>query len=162
MEHQALAQLLGSYGEFFGSIAVFATLGYLSIQVRQNTLAERRSALDTSIRNLMTVRQSLFENSEMTGISYRGLNDPDSLAEPEWYRFRIWLANVLMSLWHIYSQPSDLKDELWGTQRLVLIRLITSPGGRRYWSQHRDEFVPSFRAEVDSVIAQSPEDRPFR
>ena len=34
MDHQALAQLLGNYGEFFGSIAVLVTLIYLAVQVR--------------------------------------------------------------------------------------------------------------------------------
>ena len=37
MDHQALAQLLGNYGEFVGAIAVVLTLGYLAVQVRQNT-----------------------------------------------------------------------------------------------------------------------------
>ena len=32
-----IAQMLGSFGEFFGSIAVVATLGYLAVQIRQNT-----------------------------------------------------------------------------------------------------------------------------
>ncbi len=34
MDHQAFAQLLGSYGEFIGSLAILVTLAYLSIQVR--------------------------------------------------------------------------------------------------------------------------------
>ena len=41
MDHQAFAQLLGNYGEFVGAIAVFATLVYLAIQIRQNTAAQR-------------------------------------------------------------------------------------------------------------------------
>ncbi len=40
MDHQAFAQLLGNYGEFLGAIAVFATLVYLAIQIRQNTAAQ--------------------------------------------------------------------------------------------------------------------------
>jgi hypothetical protein len=35
MDHLAFAQLLGSYGEFIGSIAILVTLIYLAIQVRQ-------------------------------------------------------------------------------------------------------------------------------
>ena len=31
MDHQAFAQLLGSYGEFVGAIAVVATLMYLAV-----------------------------------------------------------------------------------------------------------------------------------
>lgn len=45
MDHQAFAQLLGSYGEFLGSIAVFATLAYLAVQVRQNTRSTQSQVL---------------------------------------------------------------------------------------------------------------------
>ncbi len=37
-------QDLGALGEFFGSIAVLATLVYLALQTRQNTMAIRGSA----------------------------------------------------------------------------------------------------------------------
>ena len=37
MDHLTLAQLLGSYGEFMGSIVVLATLVYVGVQTRQNT-----------------------------------------------------------------------------------------------------------------------------
>ena len=69
MDLMSKAQLLGKFGEFVGAIAVVITLGYLAVQIRQNTKAEKRSALDSSIRSLMDVRQSLFESSEMTTIS---------------------------------------------------------------------------------------------
>jgi len=36
MDHQAIAQLLGNYGDFVGAIAVVATLAYLAIQINQN------------------------------------------------------------------------------------------------------------------------------
>jgi len=69
MDHQEFAQLLGNYGEFVGAIAVVATLGYLALQIRQNTMAERRTALDMSVRNLMSIRQALYESSEITTLS---------------------------------------------------------------------------------------------
>jgi hypothetical protein len=34
MDHQALAQLLGNYGELVGAIGVVITLGYLAVQIR--------------------------------------------------------------------------------------------------------------------------------
>ena len=40
MDHQAFAQLLGNYGEFVGAIAVVVTLGYLAVQIRQNTRSQ--------------------------------------------------------------------------------------------------------------------------
>jgi len=44
MDHQAFAQLLGNYGEFFGAIAVVVTLLYLTGQLRQNTNALRSAS----------------------------------------------------------------------------------------------------------------------
>ena len=155
MEHQALAQLLGNYGEFVSSIAVLVTLAYLAIQVRQNTKAERNSALDMSLRNLMAVRQATFEDSELSALIYKGLNDPDGLSEPEQYRFRLWFSNVLMSLWHIYAQSSSLRDDLWESQKTALVRVVTSPGGSILWDTHREEFEHSFSKEVDQIIKQN-------
>jgi hypothetical protein len=162
MDLMSKAQLLGNLGEFVGAIAVVVTLGYLAVQVRQNTKAEKRFVLDSSVRNLTAVRQSLFESSQMTTISYNGLNDPEGLTEPESYRFRIWFANPLMSFWHVYAQPSVLRDDLWKTQLPVLFRIMTSPGGRAYWTQHRDEFVSSFRDEIHRIVGENPNNRPFR
>jgi len=39
MDHLTFAQLLGNYGEFFGAIAVVATLGYLAVQIRHSNRA---------------------------------------------------------------------------------------------------------------------------
>ena len=111
MDHQAFAQLLGNYGEFVGAIAVFATLAYLAVQVRQNTKAERRTALNLSIRNFISIRQAVFENAEVSAISMKGLNDPDSLDELESYRFRLFMYNAMLSFWHIYAEPSDLEED---------------------------------------------------
>ena len=36
MDHQAFAEMLNNCGEFFGALAVVATLRYLAFQVRQN------------------------------------------------------------------------------------------------------------------------------
>jgi hypothetical protein len=44
MDHQVFAQILGNYGEFVGAIGVVLTLGYLAVQIRQNTRSNRVSA----------------------------------------------------------------------------------------------------------------------
>ena len=43
MDHQSFAELLGNYGEFVGAIGVVASLVYLGIQIKQNTIATERS-----------------------------------------------------------------------------------------------------------------------
>jgi hypothetical protein len=44
MDLMSTAQLLGNFGEFVGAIAVVGTLGYLAVQIRQNTQQSRVNA----------------------------------------------------------------------------------------------------------------------
>ena len=76
-----ISGLLGNFGEFFGAIAVFATLAYLAVQIRLSTQVERSTAYDARIKNFMSVRQLTIETSEMAEIFYKGNNDPLSLNE---------------------------------------------------------------------------------
>ena len=50
MDVYQTAQLLGNLGEFVGAAAVVASLAYLAVQLRRNTLATRAS-LDFAIRS---------------------------------------------------------------------------------------------------------------
>ena len=154
-------EAIGAVGEILGAAAVLVTLAYLAVQVRQNTKAERRTALDSSIRNFMAIRQAAFENAEMSAIAMKGYNDPDSLDELENLRFRLFLYNVMLSFWHIFSQPAELDEDLWETQIPAVVRVVTSAGGRAYWEQHRNEFVPSFQKEIARLASANPTLRTF-
>lgn len=47
MDLVSTAQLLGNFGEFFGSIAVVVTLIFLTFQMRQNTTETRNSSIQS-------------------------------------------------------------------------------------------------------------------
>jgi len=53
---------IGAIGEIIGALAVFLTLAYLALQVRQNTRTIQASAVDASINKLQAVRISLYES----------------------------------------------------------------------------------------------------
>ena len=156
MDFVDTTQVLGNLGEFFGAIAVFATLAYLAVQIRQNTKAQRSAAYDSSIRNFTAVRQALFESSEMSSIYVKGSNDPDGLNEEELVRYRLLVNNILMSFWHIHNEPADLPEDLWTTQLPAVLRVLSCPGGRWFWENYQTEFVPSFRNEIEKIIAANP------
>ena len=149
-------EVLGNLGEFFGAIAVFATLAYLAVQIRENTMAQRATAYDSSIRNFMDVRQAIFESSEMSAIYARGSDDPGGLNEEERLRYRLMVNNILMSFWHIRTGRADLQEDLWKTQVPTIIRVVCCPGGMYYWENYQTEFVPSFRNEIEKIIAANP------
>ena len=68
MDHHTLAAMLGSYGEFFGAIAVVVTLGYLALQVRQNT---RSSYVNRSVavtNRLGEIQEAIVCNSDLSAL----------------------------------------------------------------------------------------------
>ena len=72
MDHQAFAQLLGSYGEFVGSFAVLATLIYVALQVRhsRDLLEEnRRIALSQVHQSRMDARMGIHKAATEEAIS---------------------------------------------------------------------------------------------
>ena len=97
---------IGAVGEIIGALAVFLTLVYLAIQIRQNTKSVQASAVDASISKVNDVRQSLYENAELSRIYNQGLVHPDELDEESRFRFRLVVHNILLAISNIHSQTS--------------------------------------------------------
>ena len=65
MDHQAFAQLLGNYGEFFGAVAVVATLIYLSTRIRQSNKIARSQTLMQLHSEYNQINTARFTNPEV-------------------------------------------------------------------------------------------------
>ena len=147
-------EAIGAIGEIVGALAVFLTLVYLAMQIRQNTKAVQASAVDASISKVTSVRQSMYENAEVSRIYMKGLADPDDLDEESRTRFRLLMHNILLSISNIYSQTSlaGLSVSTWESQLVLLTRVVTSPGGRWFWKEYQLEFEEIFREQVDRIL----------
>ena len=76
MDHQAFAQLLGNYGEFFGAIAVVVTLGYLAIQIRLNTRSSYVTRAAEAVQRLGQIQETIICNSDLATLFAR-CRDPE-------------------------------------------------------------------------------------
>jgi len=145
----------GAIGEIIGALAVFLTLIYLALQIRQNTKAVQASAVDASISKVTSVRQSMYENAEIAEIYIAGLANPDDLDELSRTRFRLLMHNILLAISNIHSQTlfAGLPVSTWESQLVILTRVVTSPGGRWFWKEYRLEFEESFREIADKILS---------
>ncbi len=145
---------IGAIGEIIGALAVFLTLVYLALQIRQNTKAIQASAVDSGISKLNDVRESLYENGDLTRIYIQGIAQPADLDEESRVRFRLLLHNILLAISNIYSQTiyTGLSLSTWESQLIILERIFDSPGGRWFWKEYRLEFEESFREKVDEIL----------
>ena len=145
----------GAVGEIVGALAVFITLAYLAVQIRQNTGAVRAAALDSSVSALMNIRAKIHDSGELTDIYLRGCENPESLTDAELTRYRLLLTNVLWSILNLYAQAeyANLSESVWMSQKPILKRIFSTNGGNWYWKQHKSEFEASFGLEVDAILA---------
>ena len=144
---------IGAIGEIVGAMAVFLTLAYLALQIRQNTKAVQASAVDASVGKLNEARASMYENAEVARIYLQGLTNPDDLDAEGQLRFRLLIHNILLAISNVHSQTgfADLSLSTWESQTIIITRIITTPGGQWFWERHRLEFEESFREQVDQM-----------
>lgn len=96
-----MSQMLGNFGEFFGAIAVVATLFYLAVQVRHGRDATEANTRETRAATTQaTLDSEMFVQSHM--LRYAGTWDKVTaglpLSEGEEERRGILLINMLMAL----------------------------------------------------------------
>ena len=148
---------LGAIAELLGALAVFITLVYLTLQIRQNTKAVRASAMNASVGHIATIRRDVYANAELSDIYLRGNADPDLLTDGERIRYRTLVHNMLMSQVNTHAQAryAGLPPESWESQAPIIRRVLGCPGGRWFWTNYSHEFEERFRAEIDEILGRS-------
>ena len=157
---------LGALGEFVGSIGVIATLIYLAMQIRQNTLQQkqnelysRAAAVNASATALRDARRDIYQHLELSDIWMKGMAQPDDLSEVEYLRYRLMIQNTIDGIWDIHARTTvtGVSPEIWESLGVRAVeRIVATPGGRRVWEQFRPAYPNEFRSEIDRVLATNP------
>ena len=162
MDHQEFAQLLGNYGEFIGSIAILVTLGYLAVQVRQNTRAleeGQRIALTENyiarVDQIAVSSRELALSNDLGEILARGREQGiGSLLPEERPRYRSWLVAQLHRVdSQFYQLQKGLLDEEGRWSFEVVVKVAA-----QHWSDAGilQMARPSFRHEIDRILSTEP------
>lgn len=162
---------IGAIGELVGALAVILTLGFLAVQVRQNTRAmeesnrlERVAALDRHTDTVSRWRGRLAEHSELTRIwelAHQGR--VDELDEVEHARLaQIWidLVNTQRSN---FMRARTVGQQGLATQaaRAIAVEIFESPALGEHWKWSRSWHAlasPEFTESVDRIVAELAQD----
>jgi hypothetical protein len=147
-------QDLGNLGEFFGAVAVLASLLYLAVQIRQNTRSLRSAAYQSLSTSLSDLALSVAENDDLAKIWQIGMTDPGRLSEVERLRLQAFLTALYRQYQNLYFQKrqSLLDEELWQAHRVTIMRHISSPGGADWWAIARDQHSKGFVEYVEREV----------
>ena len=147
-------QDLGSIGELLAAIATIATLGYLAVQLRQNTATVRASTAAASSQVAGSLN-TLLVDPDNNQLFWTGLNDPSSLDESETRRFHVILNMAMENAQQgvRFHREGVLDDEAWIGQQRSLRWFVGYPGFRQYWDVYGSMHHRGFARIVDEYLA---------
>jgi hypothetical protein len=151
MDLQVTAQLLGNFGEFLGAIAVVATLGYLTVQIRQNTKALRIAGYSDFVdRHIQMVKFAAEHVEVITQVDdYRGLPVKDRAVHVAYMSGTLRNGDALHCQW----QQGLLDDQRWCSSLASIAGTVAeNPVNRQIWSDFKYRYSEAFRREVDSYL----------
>ncbi len=151
-------QDLGALGELIGSVAVLATLIYLTLQTRQNTQAIQgqldAASMTASCNQLMMIATSS-ELAEEQRRDYGDLMARLTTGEVQLvYNFE---ATLRLCAWQLHQSRRGLlttQGEL-GLTNLVRTWLTDSRSFPAFWEQQRDAYSPEFVEWVEEQRAKA-------
>jgi hypothetical protein len=126
---------IGALGEVVGAIAVFITLVYLTLQIRQNTRSVKAAAVQAAMISASSTYSALAYDAEMSRIYWEGLSDFKSLPREERRRFATYMASTLKPTENLLVQTrlGTLDYDDWEGERNELVRHFSQPGTRTWW-----------------------------
>ena len=148
-------QDLGNLGELVAAIATVLTLGYLAIQLRQNTRALRSQTFQQSSMDMSLTANAISSDGELAEIVVKASNGIGVLSPEERVRFHFWMLVAIRRFEAIYVQGvygSIAPIRIEGFERSI-ITLLSSVGPLEWWESSKSAFSSDFVKYADEKIA---------
>jgi hypothetical protein len=144
---------LGALGEFVGSIGVIATLIYLAVQIRQNSMQLRLSSIQSVNEKFAALIAQATQDPVRVEVLRDGLESYSSLRPEQQALFHSFVFNSITA----YRSNTELfragaiPAATLKMQKVDLARILGCPGSIE-WSESLN-FEPEVRAAWDAEIA---------
>ena len=146
-------EAIGAIAELTGALAVFLTLVYLAVQIRQNT-----KALQGTTLNAITAQtgEELKWASEQTDVRLKARDEFESLSEAELWPLYCWLASALQARENEYFQfKLGLLDRMvWDSRLNIVENIFDNEWAIWRWKDRlRNVYSDEFTQLIDGVVA---------
>ena len=149
-------EAIGAVGDAAGAIGVIITLGYLAIQIRQNTASQKSHTIQVMFESYVGHLQLCASDPEVGRVFLSGIRDQSGLTDEELVRFHFLMMSLLRRQENIYLQGSHgrILDEDWAALTKSFLDTLARPGAREFWSVHSGRFNAKFAGWVSSELAR--------
>jgi len=154
-------EAVGAIAESVGAIAIFVSLVYVAMQIRQNTQQFSRSveanelaAFERNIESGNRIRELLLRNPDLLELLLKGYKSYKNLNAAERVRFGLLLRNVFSAMQGAYIRQLFLKhDPLdFAGSAGVIDEILANRGAREWLETNEPDWRPVFRKFVDQRL----------
>ena len=148
-------EAIGAIGEVLGAAAVVATLGYLAIQIRQNSRAVKNSAAQSMLSEANASLRVASSDPSTARAVILGQTLFDDLSEGEKAQFLAWVFSWMRTIEQAYFQylQGYIDEEIWEGHKAHHCQLINSPGIAAWWSSRKPFYSKKFQNYMDECSA---------
>ena len=146
---------IGAVGEILGAIAVFASLIYLAVQIRQNTQTTRSAARQAISESVMALPMNFIQTDEFVK-AFNAKVHGEQLDRDQALKLEAFSYLTLRSWENIHYQYRSgmLDDEEWRSFRYNLKSLLQMPMHQEYWAREGAIFTDAFRNEIETIYEE--------
>ncbi|MEJ2238786.1 MAG: hypothetical protein P8X82_10855 [Gemmatimonadales bacterium] len=135
MDLMSTAQLLGNFGEFLGAIAVVATLGYLSRQIRSSNKAQRTATQHDILTEFRSDMRCVLTDDELYE-GFRRFSLGEDMDRAARFKVSLHIGNEFRIYEELYLAYLDgnVSEDLWSARmRTLQTFYLSRPLTQRWW-----------------------------
>ena len=144
-------EAIGAVGEVLGAIGVIVTLGYLALQIRQNTDSLRATSELGLSQQSADWMSRMAADPELSRIYDAASDDPTTLTPEELSRFR-WVIGELFMIYEGHYQlyrRGHITESSWKGKDRVMQGFLRNPLIEEWWTMRMTPFSDEFYDYID-------------
>jgi hypothetical protein len=147
-------EAIGAIGEVVGAAGVILTLGYLAVQIRQNSNVIRSSTRQAISTNQMEMGFRVAENADLRAAFSRWNRGEAPSSLDEELTGHLLRRSILRSLENQYHQHKDgtFDDATWSGYFESMKRGFETPTAIEFWEANRTLYSTEFADFVEREI----------
>ena len=146
-------EAIGAVGEVVGAIAVVATLGYLAVQLKQNTRTVQLAAETGLSEKFADWTAHVVNNPELGRIWDAAAIEPESLTDDE-KRLYLWYVAELILLYEgqfrLFAEGL-ITEGSWKPKTNFILVLLKSPWVTMWWDSRIAPFSDEFFFYIEEL-----------
>ena len=154
-------EAIGAIGELLGAAGVIATLGYLAIQIRQNTRTQSAASEQAKSPSFSGFHSYVAQSETLAHIWEKGFADETALTPDEKRRFVWMIADYFLATEGIFNQYSlgFVSADSWSQHERAIMGALNNPLVKRWWDNRITPLSYTFRNHVDQQMKKETPER---